>query len=115
MKVKNLVCLALILLFPKIIFSQIVNKGTLHIKESTEVFFENEYVNQSTGRHINNGDLYLNSNFVNNGNTESYSGTTFFKSSENTILNINGTANIIFFWNLEIDVNGLPESVLPMA
>lgn len=107
MALKKLMFYWCLLLLPIAMFSQIVNKGTFHIKSSTTVYFENEYLNQSTGFHSNNGDLYLNSHFVNNGSTSSSSGTTFFKSSVNDVLNISGTTAEINFYNLEINVNSV--------
>ena len=83
------------------IYSQIVNDGLLHIETSTTVYFGDEYTNNGT--HNNNGDLYLNSNFINNDSTSSISGTTFFKSSINNIQTISGSSNHINFYNLEID------------
>lgn len=87
-------------------FSQIVNEGTLQIMPSTTVYFKTEYLNQSTGIHNNQGELYLNNNFINHGVTTSTSGTTFFESSVNDILNIGGTKDSIQFYNLEVNVNG---------
>jgi len=83
------------------IYSQIVNEGLLHIESSSTVYFGDEYTNNGT--HNNHGDLYLNSNFINNDSTSSISGTTFFKSSLNNIQTISGSTNDINFYNLEID------------
>tara|TARA_R110002050_G_scaffold94765_2_gene197262 strand:+ start:130570 stop:132528 length:1959 start_codon:yes stop_codon:yes gene_type:complete len=84
--------------------SQIVNEGVLHFSVSTNAYFENEYTNKSSGTHNNDGDLYLNNNFINNGATASLSGTTYFKSSTNPLINISGLSNTINLYNLEIDI-----------
>jgi len=97
-------CLHVLITTP--LFSQIVNEGTFQIISSTTVYFGDVYTNKATGTHNNNGDLYLNNNFVNNGTTTAISGTTFFKSSVNDVLNISGVTDSIFFYNLEIDIIG---------
>jgi len=84
-------------------FSQIVNEGTLHINQSTLVYFGEEYTNKSTATHNNHGDLYLNNNFINNGITSANSGTTVFNSSTNSIQTISGLTTNINFFNLTID------------
>ena len=106
MDTKGLIFLAYFLVIPKLIFSQITNEGILQIKPSTIVSFQNNYTNKTNGIHNNDGDLYLNGNFTNHGVTSSSSGTTFFKSSVNDILTIDGTRDSIQFYNLEINVNG---------
>ncbi|MDH5412651.1 MAG: hypothetical protein OEW87_00810, partial [Flavobacteriaceae bacterium] len=68
------------------IFSQITNEGIFFIGSTTTVYFGDEYTNNDT--HNSNGDLYLNSNFINNDSTLSASGTTFFKTSTNNIQTI---------------------------
>ncbi len=83
--------------------SQIVNEGILQIETSTTVYFGDEYTNKSSAEHNNNGELYLNHNFINNGTTTAVSGTTFFNSSENAIQTISGTENSANFFNLEVD------------
>lgn len=85
-------------------YSQIVNEGILQITSTTDVYFENEYINKTTGIHNNNGSLYLNNNFVNDGVTSSTSGTTYFKSSTNPLLSITGTTESVNFYNLEVDI-----------
>lgn len=85
-------------------YSQIVNEGILHISPTTDVFFESEYTNKSSGLHASNGNLYLNNNFINNGSTASASGTTFFKSSINPLITISGLSNSVNFYNLAIDI-----------
>lgn len=85
-------------------FSQIVNEGTLKIKPSTVVYFDNEYTNKSTGTHDNDGDLYVNNNFINNGITSSNAGTTFFKSATSDILTISGTTKNLNLYNLEVNL-----------
>jgi len=85
------------------LFSQIVNEGTLKINPSTLVYFENAYTNDSTGTHDNEGNLHLNSNFINKGTTSiPTSGTTYFNSTVNAIQTISGTSNSVNFYNLEI-------------
>ncbi|MFI1773030.1 T9SS type A sorting domain-containing protein [Thalassobellus citreus] len=106
MNIKNSIFFWFCVFTPGIICSQIVNEGTLQIEPATTVYFENEYLNQLTGIHNNNGDLYLNNDFVNNGITSASSGTTFFKSSVNNVLNISGTRDSINFYNLEVNVYG---------
>lgn len=85
-------------------YSQIVNEGILGISPSTDVYFENEYTNKSAATHDCNGNLYLNSNFINNGSTASTSGTTFFKSASNPLINVSGTTERVNFYNLEINI-----------
>jgi len=106
MNTKDLIFLTFCVLIPKAIFSQITNEGTLQIEPSTVVYFENEYTNQATGIHNNDGDLYFNSSFINDGLTASSSGTTFFKSAVNNILTIGGAKDSIQFYNLEVNVYG---------
>ncbi|SFZ94972.1 Por secretion system C-terminal sorting domain-containing protein [Flaviramulus basaltis] len=88
-------------------YSQIVNKGILQISSSTNVYFEEEYINTVSGVHNNNGNLYLNSNFINNGKTSSLSGTTHFASSTNPEINISGLTNALNLYNLEINITAL--------
>ncbi|MFD0989087.1 T9SS type A sorting domain-containing protein [Mariniflexile jejuense] len=96
--------LILLLISTTKVVSQISNVGILKISPSTIVSFQNEYSNKSTGTHNNEGQLYLNSNFINNGITSvTTSGTTYFNSTVNTIQTISGTSNIANFYNLEIN------------
>ena len=81
MNLKTLVFYSICVIIPSVICAQIVNEGILQIQPSTLVYFQNAYINRGT--HKNDGDLYFNSNFENNGITSSASGTTFFKSSNN--------------------------------
>ena len=88
-------------------YSQIVNEGFLKIDAATDVYFKNAYTITEDGIHENNGNLYLNHNFNNDGVTlMPTSGTTYFKSSTNPLLSISGTSNEVIFYNLEIDVTG---------
>jgi len=103
MKQKYIIFLGFYFIFANSIFSQIVNEGTLQIKSSTTVYFGDEYTNKTTATHNNDGDLYLNSNFINNGATTSTSGTTFFNSSVNSIQTISGSTSPVNFYNLEVD------------
>ena len=104
MKIKYLILI--VFLFSKLhkANSQIVNEGILQISPSTNVYFENEYTNKTTGIHNSNGNLYLNNNFVNNGVTLALSGTTYFKSATNNVVTISGTTNNINLYNLQIDI-----------
>jgi len=77
---KYFFCLNIVFLYSIYGFSQIVNEGVLQIETSTDIYFENEYTNTNSGVHNNNGNLYLNNNFINNGVTTAISGTTYFKS-----------------------------------
>jgi len=88
-------------------YSQITNEGLLQIKPATNVYFQNEYTNADNGIHKCDGNLYLNDDFINNGITSSLSGTTYFKSSSNTLMNIDGATKAINFYNLEIDVTAI--------
>ncbi len=106
MNIKKLIFFWFCILASRLICAQIVNEGILQIKSATTVYFENEYENQLTGIHNNNGDLYLNSNFINNGITSAFSGTTFFESLVNDVLNISGTSDSIQFYNLKVNVYG---------
>lgn len=100
---------------PFLFFSQITNKGILQVEPSTIVYFGDEYVNKSSGIHNNDGDLYLNNNFTNNGVTNSISGTTFFKSSTNSVLTISGATNNINLYNIEVDVTGVAKKGLEVV
>lgn len=93
------------ILFNTVLISQISNNGILQINSSTIVYFGDEYTNKSTASHINNGNLYLNSNFINDGATSSNSGTTFFSSTTNTDQSISGATKNINFYNLEINLS----------
>ncbi len=102
---KTKYCIWYCLVFFNVIncFSQIVNEGILHISSSTSVYFGNEYTNKISGNHNNNGNLYLNNNFINNGTTKPLSGTTYFKSSINPLVNTSGLTNAKNLYNIEID------------
>ncbi|MBO6880953.1 T9SS type A sorting domain-containing protein [Winogradskyella sp.] len=82
--------------------AQISNHGDLKIVSGTDVKFTDEYVNN--GNHNSDGNLQLNNNFINNGSTVANSGTTFFKSATNNLIQISGTADTVNFYNLELDV-----------
>lgn len=104
MKQKGFMLVCLFFIYVVNFYSQIVNEGTLQINPSTTIYFGQEYTNKSTATHSNNGELYLNSNFVNNGITSiPSSGTTFFNSSSNAIQVINGSTNNLNFYNLEVN------------
>jgi len=115
MKLKYLILI--VFLFSKLhkANSQIVNEGQLKIESGTSVFFENEYTNKSTGNHECDGDFYLNSNFINDGLTNSSSGTTYFKSATNNLVTISGTTNSINFYNLQIDITAASTNGVSVA
>ena len=96
-------------------YSQISNKGILKIKASTVVSFNDEYTNSASGIHDNDGDLYLNSNFINDGTTKSASGTTYFNSAEFDIQNISGLSKSINFYNLEVGLTSINKKGLLIA
>jgi len=106
-------CLSLISFLP--VHSQIVNEGVLKIDSSTTVYFGDEYTNQSSGSHNNEGDLHLNNNFINNGATVSAAGTTYFNSSDLDIQNISGTSSSINFNNLEVNLSSVNKKGLSVA
>jgi len=93
-------------------YSQIINKGDLKIKDGTVVYFGEEYTNDGT--HNNEGELHLNSNFINNGtvtdsgNADAANGETIFDSptnvsaTTNAIQEIKGTSNAVTFENLVV-------------
>lgn len=87
--------------------AQIVNNGVLKIASSTSVYFQDEYTNASTGNHVCDGDFYLNSNFINHGETKATAGTTYFKSATNNLLTLSGNSENANFYNLEIDVTAV--------
>ena len=101
MKQKYLIILCSVLYLNA--FSQIVNEGTLQVKSSTTVYIGDEYTNKTTGIHNNDGNLYVNNNFINNGSTSANSGTTFFNSSVNDIQTISGSSVDVNFFNLSIN------------
>lgn len=107
MKQKAFILVCLFFICEANLYSQIVNEGTLQIKPSTIVYFGEEYTNKSTATHTNDGNLYLNNNFINNGTTASISGTTFFTSSTNTVQSISGVTKNINFYNLEVNLSSV--------
>lgn len=68
--------------------SQIVNEGIFYISDSTSVYFESNYTNKSTGTHENEGNLYFDKNFINNGKIISRSGGNYFKCTIDPEINI---------------------------
>jgi hypothetical protein len=85
--------------------AQIVNEGILQVNPSSKIYFGQEYTNKNTAVHYNNGDLFLNSDLINDGILTSNSGTTSFISSNNTIQTISGISKIIDFYNLEVNLS----------
>ncbi|MDV7186155.1 T9SS type A sorting domain-containing protein [Lutibacter sp. TH_r2] len=85
--------------------SQVFNQGVLKIQEATDVYFGEEYTNNLGATHYCNGDLYLESNFINNGTTKSTAGTVSFISSTNKIQTISGSSNQVNFYNLKTDMS----------
>jgi len=82
-------------------YSQIINKGTLKILGSTDVYFGNEYTNDGT--HNNDGNLYLKGDFINNGTTTAATTSTTHFTSSAAIQEIKGSANKANFYNLVIN------------
>ncbi|PKQ45231.1 T9SS type A sorting domain-containing protein [Confluentibacter flavum] len=114
MKYKALLLLYFLSIYT--LFSQIVNEGTLKINTATLVSFGNEYTITSTGTHNNEGNLYLNSNFINHGTVSiPISGTTFFNSSVNDTQTISGTTGNVNFYNLEVNVTGVTKKGVSVA
>jgi len=111
----KLIVTANILLFSFINnFAQIVNEGIFKIKDGTTVYFGEEYTNKVGATHNNEGNLHLNSNFINNGTVtesgvpDSANGQTIFDSptnvdaTTNAIQTISGTTKVAFE-NLIVD------------
>lgn len=107
MKQKDFMLFCLFFICVVNFYSQIANEGILQVKPSTSVYFGAEYTNKSTAMHYNDGNLYLNSNFINNGTTASNSGTTFFTSTTNSVQSISGSTKKINFYNLEINLSSV--------
>ena len=106
---KKIIISCLILLFSiSYLSAQIVNEGTLKIEDGTTVYFGEEYTNKVGATHNNEGDLHLNSNFINNGimtesaDSDLADGTTYFDSPTNAIQTISGTTKVVFE-NLDVD------------
>ena len=106
-------CLSILSFFP--VHSQIVNEGILKIASSTTVYFGDEYTNQPSGTHDNEGDLHLKDNFINNGTTVSAAGTTYFNSSDLDIQSISGVSNGINFHNLVVNLSSVNKKGLSVA
>ncbi|WP_372793340.1 T9SS type A sorting domain-containing protein [Lutibacter sp.] len=109
MKQKYFIFLCFNFIYITAAFSQIVNEGALKIEPLTIVYFGDEYTNKSTATHNNEGNLYLNSNFINNGITTSASGTTSFESA--SVQYISGSSNGVNFYNLELNNSSLGVSI----
>jgi hypothetical protein len=84
-------------------YSQIVNEGILQIKAATTIYFGDEYTNKSSAEHNNDGALYLNHNFVNNGITTAASTSTTHFTSSAAIQEIKGSSPKVNFYNLVIN------------
>ena len=104
MKKKYILCNALIFFSSICCYAQIVNNGILHISDSTIVYFENESINNSNGTLSNQGSLYLNNKFTNDGTIEPLSGKIYFKCIINPEIISSELANTN---NLEIDTKAL--------
>ena len=78
MKQKYFFLVSLFFICETSFFSQIVNEGILQNKPGAEVCFGEEYTNKGGANH----------SFINNGTTESVSGTTFFSNTTNAIQTI---------------------------
>jgi hypothetical protein len=81
-------------------YAQIVNEGIFHISASSNVYFENDYTNKSSGIHSNDGNLYLNKNFTNNGTIATLDGTTYIKCAIHPVINV---SDLTIANNLETD------------
>jgi hypothetical protein len=69
----------LILLIGFCCSGQIVNEGVLHISDATNVYFENEFINKKGAVFNNQGTVYCNSSFKNNGTVQMESGHIYYK------------------------------------
>ncbi|MCX7550969.1 T9SS sorting signal type C domain-containing protein [Xanthomarina sp. F2636L] len=107
MNLKTTILLFFILSACFIAKAQIINNGVLKIASSTNVSFQDEYTNASTGNHVSDGEFYLNNNFINHGITSASEGTTYFKSATNNLLTLSGDSENANFYNLEIDVTAI--------
>ncbi|WP_246035803.1 T9SS type A sorting domain-containing protein [Winogradskyella algicola] len=112
-KTTIIIIIMLLLLFQEQVIAQISNLGDFKIVSGTEVSFTSNYEN--SGNHNSDGNLYLNSNFVNNGTTTANGGTTFFKSITNDNQEITGSTNQINFYNLEVDMTSPSAKGLSIA
>ncbi|HFS68133.1 MAG TPA: ABC transporter permease, partial [Flavobacteriia bacterium] len=114
---KKPILIALLITFSLFLNAQIINKGTLKIIDGTTVYFGEVYTNDASATHDNEGNLHLNSDFINNGtitasaNADTANGITYFDSptnvnaATNNIQHILGT-NKVIFENLEINMTG---------
>lgn len=85
------------------IYSQIVNEGVFKISPATTVTFQADYTNKNAAQHVSDGELYVQNNFVNNGQTSATSGATFFNNDSLNVQSISGTSTETQFYNLTID------------
>jgi len=111
---KNTPLLIIFILISFSLFSQVVNEGVLKIEDGTTVYFGEEYTNKAAATHNNEGDLHLNSNFINNGtvtesgNANTANGVTYFDSptnvnaATNAIQTISGASNNVAFENMVV-------------
>ena len=95
--------------------AQIVNEGTLKIKDATTVYFGETYTNKAGATHDNEGNLHLNGDLINNGimvasaDFDTANGKTIFDSptnasaTVNAIQHISGT-NKVVVENLELNM-----------
>ncbi|MDO9039218.1 MAG: ABC transporter permease, partial [Lutibacter sp.] len=103
MKQNYLFFLVLFFICKSLGYTQIVNEGILQIKDATTVYFGDEYTNKSSAEHNNDGALYLNHNFVNNGITTAASASTTHFMSTAAIQEIKGSSAKVNFYNLVIN------------
>ncbi|MGZ0016750.1 T9SS type A sorting domain-containing protein [Yeosuana sp. AK3] len=115
MKKHYVFLMCLISCMPFVSFSQIVNTGTLQIQNATTIYFGEAYTNTATGLHYNDGDLYLNHDFINDGATSSISGTTFFKSATHDLLSLSGSTGFVHFYNMAVDVTSVTKQGISVA
>ncbi|MCF7559927.1 hypothetical protein L3X39_04695 [Sabulilitoribacter multivorans] len=86
-------------------YSQVVNKGVLYISDSTQVYFENEYTNASSGVFNNKGTLYFSNNYINDSTIKSTIGTVYFKCSINPLVNFSGINDALRLFSLPTPQN----------
>lgn len=115
MNLKTTLSLFFILCFCFMANSQIVNEGVLKIAPSTDVYFQDEYTNATTGNHVSDGNFYLNNNFINHGVTSAVEGTTHLKSATNNLLTLTGDSKRFNFYNLEINVTAANKKGVSVA
>ncbi|MGB5417723.1 hypothetical protein [Algibacter sp.] len=97
---KKLICIVFILLNGICGYCQIVNQGVFHISGNTKVCFDNEFTNEKGGEFSNKGNLYLKSNFVNNGSINTDMGLVYFKTLLNPEIKFSAVSNSESYFEL---------------